>query len=164
MLHSPQGMSAAPSPIAQNADIRYLGRLLGDVIRAFGGQQLFERIEAIRASSVQVHRGLAGEAALGQNLGALGPDEQLDFVRRTQRSPGESWQVPPATIPRRAASDRSDGIGRSARGPGAGGTRPFMPAARPRPTKRSASSDAPWPPSAAASGPRAALDAERRAH
>ena len=29
--------------------------------------------------------------------------EQLDFVRRTQRSPGESWQVPPATIPRRAA-------------------------------------------------------------
>nr|PZN70238.1 MAG: phosphoenolpyruvate carboxylase [Pseudomonadota bacterium] len=73
-------MSVA-APITQNADIRYLGRLLGDVIRALGGQQLFERIEAIRATSVNVHRGLADEAALGQNLTALTPDEQLDFVR-----------------------------------------------------------------------------------
>lgn len=72
---------SSPAPLAQNEDIRYLGRLLGDVIRAFGGQPLFERIEAIRASSVQVHRGLADEATLGQNLTALGPDEQLDFVR-----------------------------------------------------------------------------------
>ncbi len=70
-----------PKPVTQNTDIRYLGRLLGDVIRAHGGQQLFARIEAIRASSVQVHRGLADEAALGQNLTALAPDEQLDFVR-----------------------------------------------------------------------------------
>jgi phosphoenolpyruvate carboxylase len=71
----------AAVPITQNTDIRYLGRLLGDVIRAYGGQQLFERIEAIRASSVQRHRGLANPQALGQNLDALGPDEQLAFVR-----------------------------------------------------------------------------------
>ncbi|MET0280419.1 MAG: phosphoenolpyruvate carboxylase, partial [Steroidobacteraceae bacterium] len=70
-----------PTPIAQNADVRYLGRLLGDVIRAYGGPQLFERTEAIRASSVQRHRGLGDAQALGQNLDALSPDEQLDFVR-----------------------------------------------------------------------------------
>ncbi|HWL61195.1 MAG TPA: phosphoenolpyruvate carboxylase [Steroidobacteraceae bacterium] len=67
--------------ITQNADIRYLGRLLGDVIRTYGGPALFERIEAIRASSVQRHRGLADAAVLGQNLDALAPDEQLAFVR-----------------------------------------------------------------------------------
>ncbi len=38
-------------PITQNADIRYLGKLLGDVIRAYGGPELFERIEYIRARS-----------------------------------------------------------------------------------------------------------------
>jgi phosphoenolpyruvate carboxylase len=39
--------------ISQNADIRYLGKLLGDVIRAYGGQPLFERIERIaRARSI----------------------------------------------------------------------------------------------------------------
>ena len=74
-------LNAAPGPISQNADIRYLGKLLGDVIRAFGGQQLFERTEAIRASSVQRYRGLADAGALGQNLDALSLDETLGFVR-----------------------------------------------------------------------------------
>jgi phosphoenolpyruvate carboxylase len=74
-------MDMSAPPITQNADIRYLGRLLGDVIRSYGGQALFERIEAIRASSVQRHRGLGDEAALGQNLDALAPHEQLAFVR-----------------------------------------------------------------------------------
>ncbi|MDQ2639769.1 MAG: phosphoenolpyruvate carboxylase [Pseudomonadota bacterium] len=68
-------------PITQNADIRYLGKLLGDVIRTYGGPAVFDRIEAIRASSVQRHRGLADAAALGQHLDALAPDEQLAFVR-----------------------------------------------------------------------------------
>ena len=72
---------APAPPIAQNADIRFLGRLLGDVIRAYGGEQLFERIEAIRASSVQRYRGLSDANVLGQNLGALSPDETLAFVR-----------------------------------------------------------------------------------
>jgi phosphoenolpyruvate carboxylase len=69
------------TPITQNADIRYLGRLLGDVIRAFGGQELFERTEAIRAASVQRHRGLADGSELGANLEALSLDQQLSFVR-----------------------------------------------------------------------------------
>ncbi|MEY4762229.1 MAG: hypothetical protein RLZZ200_2085 [Pseudomonadota bacterium] len=74
-------MSRAPRTITQNADIRYLGRLLGDVIRAYGGQALFERIESIRASSVDRHRGLGDAAALGRGLDALSLDDTLSFVR-----------------------------------------------------------------------------------
>jgi phosphoenolpyruvate carboxylase len=65
--------------IEQNPDIRYLGRLLGDVIRATGGEALFERIEHIRQSSVDRYRGLADAADLG--LGALSLDDTLAFVR-----------------------------------------------------------------------------------
>ena len=74
-------MPSAPAPIAQNADIRYLGRLLGDVIRAYGGDALFERIEFIRATSVDRYRGMAGAAAVDQGLDALGLDDTLAFVR-----------------------------------------------------------------------------------
>jgi phosphoenolpyruvate carboxylase len=74
-----------PGPITQNADIRYLGRLLGDVIRAYGGEPLFERIESIRASSVDRFRGIdrAGVARgdPGQDLESLGLDDTLAFVR-----------------------------------------------------------------------------------
>jgi phosphoenolpyruvate carboxylase len=67
--------------IAQNPDIRYLGRLLGDVIRAYGGQPLFERIEAIRAASVDRHRGLTDAPAVDPHLEALTLDDVLAFVR-----------------------------------------------------------------------------------
>jgi phosphoenolpyruvate carboxylase len=67
--------------ITQNADIRYLGRLLGDVIRAYGGQALFERIETIRAASVDRHRGVADCDSAEQHLQALDLDETLSFVR-----------------------------------------------------------------------------------
>src|SRR5882757_8596670 len=72
---------AVPAPIAQNADIRYLGKLLGDVIRAYGGDALFERIEYIRSSSVDRYRGIAGGAAVDRGLDALGLDDTLAFVR-----------------------------------------------------------------------------------
>jgi len=67
--------------ITQNADIRYLGKLLGDVIRSYGGQPLFERTEAIRASSVERHRGLADSSVVHRHLEALSLDETLAFVR-----------------------------------------------------------------------------------
>ena len=67
--------------VTQNADIRYLGRLLGDVIRAYGGQALFDRIETIRAASVDGHRGVAEEGAAEHHLQALDLDETLAFVR-----------------------------------------------------------------------------------
>jgi phosphoenolpyruvate carboxylase len=75
-----------PSPlraggaIGQNPDIRFLGKLLGDVIRCYGGDALFERIEHIRAASVDRYRG-AGGAAGDPGLDALSLDDTLAFVR-----------------------------------------------------------------------------------
>jgi phosphoenolpyruvate carboxylase len=76
-------MSAKPitQPISQNADIRYLGKLLGDVIRAYGGDTLFQRIETIRAGSVDRYRGVADATAMDRGLGALTLDDTLSFVR-----------------------------------------------------------------------------------
>ncbi|MEN2787713.1 phosphoenolpyruvate carboxylase [Sphingomonas qilianensis] len=69
--------------ITNNPDIRFLGKLLGDVIRDYGGAKLFERTEYIRAASVDRHRantgGANGIADLG--LDRLDIDETLDFVR-----------------------------------------------------------------------------------
>ncbi|WP_353204115.1 phosphoenolpyruvate carboxylase [Sphingomonas sp.] len=63
--------------IANNPDIRFLGKLLGDVIRSYGGEALYARTESIRAASVDRHKG--GAADLG--LDALSLDDTLDFVR-----------------------------------------------------------------------------------
>lgn len=71
---------ASPT-IANNPDIRFLGRLLGDVIRAYGGEELFKRIEYIRATSVDRHRGVAGAETIDPGLERLTLDETLDFVR-----------------------------------------------------------------------------------
>ena len=73
--------SPRPAPIEQNPDIRYLGRLLGDVIRELGGETLYRRTEYIRSTSVDRHRGLADEEAVDPGLGALGLDDTLAFVR-----------------------------------------------------------------------------------
>ena len=72
-------MSSSP-PLTQNPDVRYLGKLLGDVIRAYGGPGLFQRIEDIRASSVDRHRGRESRVR-EPDLKALTPDETLSFVR-----------------------------------------------------------------------------------
>src|SRR5580704_19631492 len=72
--------SAAPA-ITQNADVRFLGKLLGDVIRTYGGQALFERIEAIRAASVDRYRGIANPRGLAAGLETLSLDETVAFVR-----------------------------------------------------------------------------------
>ncbi|MBA3880087.1 MAG: phosphoenolpyruvate carboxylase [Sphingobium sp.] len=67
--------------ITNNPDIRFLGKLLGDVIRAYGGDALFDRIEAIRSASVERHRGLGSAAATDMALDRLSLDETLDFTR-----------------------------------------------------------------------------------
>src|SRR5687768_14967141 len=67
--------------VEQNPDIRFLGRLLGDVIRKFGGEKLFRRIEYIRSTSVDRHRGLIADDSVDPGLGALDADETLAFVR-----------------------------------------------------------------------------------
>ncbi|HMI20395.1 MAG TPA: phosphoenolpyruvate carboxylase [Sphingomonas sp.] len=71
-------MNAIP-PVAQNPDVRFLGRLLGDVIRAYGGDALFRRIEYIRSASVDRARGLGGDVDPG--LDALGLEDMLAFTR-----------------------------------------------------------------------------------
>jgi len=74
-------MSQLPSTITQNADVRFLGRLLGDIIRSYGGQALFERIEAIRAASVDRYRGVVQPRGLAAGLDTLSLDETVAFVR-----------------------------------------------------------------------------------
>ncbi|MEQ8412296.1 MAG: phosphoenolpyruvate carboxylase [Erythrobacter sp.] len=69
---------ATRSPIQQNPDIRFLGKLLGNVIREHGGDQLFERTEDIRRASIDRHR---GEDVADLGLEQLNLDETLAFVR-----------------------------------------------------------------------------------
>ncbi|QKR98261.1 phosphoenolpyruvate carboxylase [Sphingomonas sp. CL5.1] len=71
-------MADLPS-ITNNPDVRYLGRVLGDVIRALGGERLFAATEAIRSASVERHR--RGGPPVDHHLEALTLDETLDFVR-----------------------------------------------------------------------------------
>jgi phosphoenolpyruvate carboxylase len=67
--------------VTQNADVRYLGKLLGEVIRTHGGRTLFERIEAIRAASVDRHRRVANPRLPAAGLDALSLDQTVAFVR-----------------------------------------------------------------------------------
>lgn len=74
-------MNEARSPITQNPDIRFLGKILGDVIRELGGERLYERTEAIRSTSVERHRGRATPQDLATHLDALNLDDTLAFTR-----------------------------------------------------------------------------------
>ena len=80
LVQRSKGAMATLPPITNNPDVRYLGRVLGDVIRAYGGEKLYERTEAIRSASVERHRG-NHQASPDAELGTLDLDETLDFVR-----------------------------------------------------------------------------------
>ncbi len=80
MTNSTARAPAAP-PLSQNADVRFLGRILGDVIRTYGGDALFRRIEDIRAASVDRHRGVENPRGIDAMLDALTLDETVGFVR-----------------------------------------------------------------------------------
>ena len=82
-------MASLPA-IANNSDIRFLGKLLGDVIRAYGGERLFEATETIRKASVERHRdaseGKPGDdRAVDLSLEKLSLDETLDFGASMER-------------------------------------------------------------------------------
>lgn len=68
-------------PITQNPDIRFLGKLLGDVIRHYGGEGIYRRTEYIRSASVDRHRGIGDAASIDPGLDALSLDDTLSFVR-----------------------------------------------------------------------------------
>ena len=55
--------------------------MLGDVIRAYGGEKLYQQTEYIRRNSVDRHRGIAGVETTDRGLGALSLDDTLNFVR-----------------------------------------------------------------------------------
>ena len=74
-------MVSARPPITQNPDIRYLGKLLGDVIRIYGGERLFRQTEHIRAASVDRARGVAPAGGVKDGLSALTLDDTLAFTR-----------------------------------------------------------------------------------
>jgi phosphoenolpyruvate carboxylase len=71
----------SPRAVEQNPDIRFLGRVLGDVIRRFGGDSLYRRTEYIRSTSVDRYRGLITDDTVDMGLAALSQDEALAFVR-----------------------------------------------------------------------------------
>ena len=73
-------MASLPA-ITNNPDIRFLGKLLGNVIRDYGGAALFDRVETIRQASVERHRGLGDHRATDMALDRLSLDETLDFTR-----------------------------------------------------------------------------------
>ena len=74
-------MAAARPAISQNPDIRYLGRLLGDVIRIYGGERIFKQSEYIRSTSVDRARGVAPVDGVENGLSVLTLDDTLAFVR-----------------------------------------------------------------------------------
>lgn len=77
-------MAADPkldATISQNPDIRYLGRLLGQVIRAYGGDKLYRQTEYIRSASVDRARGVEGAHLVDTGIDALSLDDTLSFVR-----------------------------------------------------------------------------------
>ena len=69
------------APLAE--DIRLLGRLLGDTIRAYEGEASFERIEEIRRLAVASRRleDTASRESLSRTLDALSSDQAMVVVR-----------------------------------------------------------------------------------
>ena len=75
-------MNSEPlKPISQNEDVRFLGKMLGDAIRAYSGEKLFRQTEYIRSTSVDRFRGIEGANASDRGLVALSLDDTLNFVR-----------------------------------------------------------------------------------
>jgi phosphoenolpyruvate carboxylase len=71
-----------PLPDQLRSAVRYLGRVLGDVIRAQDGQAVFGQIEDIRRASVAFHREGTDAAAgvMGERLEALSLAETVRFA------------------------------------------------------------------------------------
>jgi phosphoenolpyruvate carboxylase len=69
-------------PDQLRASVRFVGRILGDVIRAQDGEAVFSQIEAIRQASVGFHRKGTAEAAALMNarLGELSLPETVRFA------------------------------------------------------------------------------------
>jgi phosphoenolpyruvate carboxylase len=76
-----RGREDKDQPLFQ--DIRYLGRLLGDVVRELEGDAVFDVIETIRQNAVKFRRedDTSAAAALEKQLRALTPEQTVSVVR-----------------------------------------------------------------------------------
>ena len=81
LQYSIRPMNQSQPNVTQNQDIRYLGRILGDVIRIYGGERLYQQTEQIRSESVDRARGVESVEAVASSLSALTLDDTLAFVR-----------------------------------------------------------------------------------
>ena len=110
--------------------VRYIGRVLGDVIRSQDGEALFDRIEAIRKASVAFHRdGTSNAAALmAERLAALDLANMARFAHsftcflqitniaedQIQRRQGRGGDRQPDTLAGALRVLQADGIGAEA--------------------------------------------------
>src|SRR4029453_16138555 len=78
-------------PIQLRTAVRFLGRLLGDVIRAEDGPAVFSQIEEIRQASVAFHREGTEQAAQLMADRFLGP--RLGDVIRAEDGPAVFSQI-----------------------------------------------------------------------
>ncbi len=87
MLNGALSPGNTPSPADKDRplqeDIRWLGRLLGDTVRAQQGQAVFDLIETIRRTSVQFYRDddLTAKQELERILRTLDPAQAVQVIR-----------------------------------------------------------------------------------
>jgi phosphoenolpyruvate carboxylase len=118
---------AKPMPDQLRTAIRFLGRVLGDVIRAEDGEAVFNQIEDTRQASVAFHReGTSAAAkAMAERLGALSLPDTVRFAHsfacflqitniaedQIQRQRGRGGDSRPDTLAGAIRTLASEGVG-----------------------------------------------------
>jgi phosphoenolpyruvate carboxylase len=121
---------ATSMPDQLRATIRFLGRVLGDVIRAEDGQAVFDQIEEIRRASVAFHREGTPKAAqvMAERLEGLSLPDTVRFAHsfacflqitniaedEIQRRRGRAGDARPDTLAGAVRSLAADGVGADA--------------------------------------------------
>ncbi len=119
-----------PTPDQLRATVRFLGRVLGDVIRAEDGQVVFNQIEEIRQASVAFHRQGTPEAArtMAERLEGLSLPDTVRFAHsfacflqitniaedQIQRKQGRSGDARGETLAGAMRTLEAEGVGREA--------------------------------------------------
>lgn len=114
-------------PDMLRARVRFLGRILGDVIRAEDGEAVFQQIEDIRRASVTFHRegGEAAATALADQLARLSLTDTVRFANsfacfllitniaedQIQRRRGRIGDIRPDTLAGALRALKAEGIG-----------------------------------------------------
>ncbi|MDE2488364.1 MAG: phosphoenolpyruvate carboxylase, partial [Alphaproteobacteria bacterium] len=119
-------------PDQLRSSVRFLGRVLGDVIRAQDGQAVFNQIEEIRQASVAFHREGTTDAArlMAERLSGLSLSDTVRFVHsfacflqitniaedQIQRRRGRSGDTRPDTLAGALRALAAEGVGAEAVG------------------------------------------------